>query len=309
MLIVGDLGHIGGDGADQAVAQQDAQERAYQRSCHLLANFFRRTSHRAHGNHDAQYRGHNAQTGQGIGHAGEGGSRQPGAVVMNLEIEVEHLVQIEGIHSSNRHTQGITDKVTDVMVFENGWAFGEQLTFVRLFHVTFEGHQPVFTGLVQQVVHHFEGIDVSLPGVFGASENAANPAGNLFKDVERIGDKDGTDGRAADGDEFRGLNEDTKIAVLHQIAGHYTAENHDNADNREHAFSSLSSLTTRPRQPEQGDLAERPDFHGALAARVEGAIPLHRRRSRSCPQSIPPATIALPTTEWWRWPPYLECAG
>src|SRR5260370_577890 len=121
--------------------------------------------------------------------------RQPGSVVMNREIEVEHLVQIEGIHSSNRHTQGITDKITDVMVFENGWAFGEQLTLVRLFHITFEGHQPVFTGLVQQVVHHFEGIDVSLPGVFGASENAANPAGNLFKDFERIAYNDATDAR------------------------------------------------------------------------------------------------------------------
>ena len=113
----------------------------------------------------------------------------------------------------------IAYKVADMVVLENGRALRKQRTLVWFFYVILKGHEAIFAGLVEQVVHHLQGIDVSLFGVLGAAEDAADSAGDLLKNVKRIGDEDGADGRAADGDQLGGLNEDAEISVLHEIAG------------------------------------------------------------------------------------------
>ena len=97
------------------------------------------------------------------------------------------------------------------MVLENGWPLGEQGTLVRFLDVALKCHKAFFAGFVQQVIHHLQRIDVSLLGVLGTSEDAANPAGNLLENVKRIGDEDGADGGPADGDELRRLDEDAEI--------------------------------------------------------------------------------------------------
>ena len=63
--------------------------------------------------------------------------------------------------------------------------------------------------------------------------------------MKRIGDEDGADGGAADGDQFGGLNEDAEISVLHQIAAHHAAEHHDNADDGEHDLARLAQFPDR----------------------------------------------------------------
>ena len=58
----------------------------------FLADFFGRASHGAHGDHDAQHGGDNAEAGQGVGYAGKRGGGLLGVMVMNLKIKIECAV-------------------------------------------------------------------------------------------------------------------------------------------------------------------------------------------------------------------------
>src|SRR6202167_5509402 len=98
------------------------------------------------------------------------------------------------------------------MTLECSRSFRENCTLVRLLDVGFERHQAIFAGLVQKLVKRLERIKIGLLGVLGAPENTADSAGDLLQNVQRIGDEDGADGRPADGDQFRWLNEDAEIS-------------------------------------------------------------------------------------------------
>src|SRR5579863_8442686 len=161
---------------------------------------------------------------------------------MDFHIEIEHLIEIEGVDSGNGHAERIADKVADVVVFEDGGAFGEHRTFFGLFDVVLKSHQSVFAGLVQQVVHHFQRIDVSLPGVLGAAEDTSDAANNLLEDVQRVGDENGADGGSADGDKFCGLNEHPEVAVLHEVAGDDATEDDDNSNNCKHELARMNQV-------------------------------------------------------------------
>lgn len=69
----------------------------------------------------------------------------------------------------------------------------------------------------------------------GAAKYAADPAPDLLENVQWVSYQESADGGAADDDQFGRLNQDSEIAVLHQIARHYATENNDDADNRKHS--------------------------------------------------------------------------
>ena len=128
--------------------------------------------------------------------------------MVNFEVEVEHLVEVEGVDAGDGHAQGVADEVAHMVILEEGGILGEDGTLLWLFDVGFEGHESVFASLVEQVVHHFQGVDISLLAEFGAREDASDAAGDFLENVERIRDKEGADGGAADDDQFGGLDED-----------------------------------------------------------------------------------------------------
>ena len=138
----------------------------------------------------------------------------------------------------------IADEVADMMIFEKCGTFGKDGTLVRLFDVVFERHKAIFAGLIEQVVHHFQRIHICLFGEFGAAKDPADASGNLFENVKRVSDEDGTNGGTADGDEFGGLDENAEIPVLHEIAANHAAKNNDDADNCKHILSRLLNLST-----------------------------------------------------------------
>ncbi len=115
----------------------------------MLSDFLGRTAESSHGDDDAEHGRHNAQAGQGIGHGTEGGGGLRGILVVHLEVEVEHLVEVEGIDAGDGHAQRIADEIANVMVFEEGGVLEEDLTLVGLFHVGLESHQAVLAGLVE----------------------------------------------------------------------------------------------------------------------------------------------------------------
>ena len=199
-----------------------------------MSDFFRRAAERAHSYDDAKNGGDNAQARQGIGYRAEGRGGRGGILMVNLEVEVEHLVEVEGVDAGDGHAQRVTNEIANMMVLEEGGILGKYRALGGFFHVRFEGHQPVFTGLIEQVVQHFQSVNVSLLAELGAAEDAPDAAPDLLEDVEWISDQKSTDGRAADCDQFRRLNQDAKVAVLHEVASHDATEDHDDADNGKH---------------------------------------------------------------------------
>jgi hypothetical protein len=132
-----------------------------------------------------------------------------------------------------------------VVAPEDGRPLGKQRTLVGLLYVVLQGHESIFAGLVEQVVHHLQRIDVGVLGEFGSGKDAADSAGDLLENVKRIGDEDGADSGPTDGNQFGGLKEDADISVLHEIAGGDAAEHHDNADNGEHDLTRLAQFPGR----------------------------------------------------------------
>ena len=98
VLFVRRLRHVGRHRSQQPVAQQDAEERAHQRRRHLVADLFGRPAQRAHGDHHAQHRRHDSQSGQRVGHGAQGRNRLLGLVMMHVHVEFHHLIEIERLN-------------------------------------------------------------------------------------------------------------------------------------------------------------------------------------------------------------------
>jgi hypothetical protein len=198
VLLLGGLGHVGSNGTHESVAQQDAEESADEGDGDLVSDLLGRVTESAHGDYDAENRGHDAETGKRISHGAKGGGRLCGLVMVDLHVEIEHLIQFEGIESRDRHTQRVADKITHMVVFKESWILGKNGTLVGFLDVGFERHQSVFAGPVQQVVHGFERVHLGLLGEFGTAENSADTADDFLDDVERVGDQHRAHGSAAD---------------------------------------------------------------------------------------------------------------
>ena len=154
---------------------------------------------------------------------------------MDFHVEFHHLIDVEWFHTpTNRHAQGVTDEVADVMIFQKRRIFGENLALGGIFDVRFQSNQSIFSGTVKQVVHHLQRFQISLLGEFGAAQNHTQAASDLFQNMQWVGDEQSTDGCAGNDDQFGGLNEHFDVAVLHQVPGYDRGEDHQDSNNCEH---------------------------------------------------------------------------
>jgi len=131
--------------------------------------------------------------------------------------------------------QGVANEIADVMVLEESRILGKDGALLRFFDIGFESHQSVFAGFVEQVVHHFQGVDIGLLAELGGAEDGTDTASDLFENVEWIRNEQRTYGGPTDDDQFCRLNENSEIAMLHKVAGHHTTEDDDDADDCKHS--------------------------------------------------------------------------
>src|ERR1700722_176969 len=107
---------------------------------------------------------------------------------------------------------------------------GKNRALVRLFDVGFQRHQTIFARLVEQVVHHFQSIDVALLAEGRTFENSGDAADQSLNDMKRVGDEDRANGRATDDYQFGRLHQHSEVAVLHQIAGENGSKDDDDSN-------------------------------------------------------------------------------
>jgi hypothetical protein len=112
-----------------------------------MSNGLVRTTESAHRDHDAEHRGNNSQTWQRIRHRGQSGDRLIGAAVLNLNIEVHHLVHVEGPYASSPgHTHGVEDHA-----------------LFRLLDIHLNRRHAGAPDLIQQLEHHLQQGQIALP--------------------------------------------------------------------------------------------------------------------------------------------------
>ena len=82
---------------------------------------------------------------------------------MDLHVGVEHLVQIKDLDTSaDGHAHRVANKIAQMMIADKFFVLGEERTLGRIFDVSFERDQTFFAGLLKQLVHHLEGVDITL---------------------------------------------------------------------------------------------------------------------------------------------------
>src|SRR5579864_1728421 len=149
--------------------------------------------------------------------------------MVNFQVEVQHLVEVESIHTGDGHAQRVADKIANVVILEECRVLGKNSTLLRLFDVGFQGHESIFAGLVEQVVQHFQSVDIGLLAELRTAKDAGDSPRDLLQDVQGIGDQQSAYGGASDDHQFGRLNKHSEVAMLHQVAGDHATENDDDA--------------------------------------------------------------------------------
>src|SRR5579863_4700091 len=127
--------------------------------------------------------------------------------MVDLHIELEKLVEIEGFYSADGHAHGVAKIVPDVVVFDEGCILREDGALCWFFHVPFQRHQALTACLVKKFVHGLERVEVALFSEFRSRENSHNSTGHLLENVQWVCDQHRADCCSADDDEFSRLNE------------------------------------------------------------------------------------------------------
>ena len=116
--------------------------------------------------------------------------------MMDFHIQSRVLIKVEWLRSADCHAQGVADEVAIVMVFDERGIFRKHRTLGGIFHVIFQGHQPFFTRLVEQLVHHLESFEIDRLAEFRAAQRPDDSAHDLLENVQRICNQHGADRRA-----------------------------------------------------------------------------------------------------------------
>ena len=104
--------------------------------------------------------------------------------------------------------------------------------------VRFVMHQAFLARLLQQFVHHLQGVGIELGVELGGAKYSEQTADHLFERMDGIRDQYCPHSRTADDNQFRRLHQNLERPVLHQIARQDATENHDDPNNRKHRTSS-----------------------------------------------------------------------
>src|SRR6266567_201542 len=121
-------------------------------------------------------------------------------------------------------------------IFEDSTCFG-------LLHVHLYTQQTLFAHLIQELIHHLQGIEVALLAELGAAEHADQSRHNPFQDMHWIGHQQSARGGACDDQQFRGLHKHSHVTLFHQEAADYRSEDYKNSYDGKHAYPLGASVT------------------------------------------------------------------
>src|SRR5205823_1758515 len=155
-------------------------------------------------------------------------------MMQDFEIEFDELIELKCIDAADCHAHAVTEEMTHMRVFEKAGVLAEYGAIVRLFHVGFERHKALTSRLVQQLVTDLKRGEIALARERRAFKDLDHAADDVFENVQRIADQHSSCRRAADDDQLGRLDEDSDIAMLHEIPAEHGSEDNDDSDNGKH---------------------------------------------------------------------------
>jgi hypothetical protein len=132
------------------------------------------------------------------------------------------------------------------MVLEKAGVVFEQRTFVRILDICLKLHGAILARIVKQFIQHLEVLEVEGFGKRTRKKHAHAPFEDLNNDGQRIGNEHRSQRGAANDEQFGGLEQHHKVAVLHQIPAYNGAKDDDNPDDRKHVSDGGSCRTLSP---------------------------------------------------------------
>ena len=152
--------------------------------------------------------------------------RHAALFVQNLEIQFHDAVQIVNLYAPrDQGSHGVAKEQHRLMVGGEGRVPFEQGALVRRVQIFFQRRQAALSSGVEEVVQETQRVEIDAGSVAASLEDSQNAADDGLQDVRRITDQHGPDGRAADDQQLGGLHEHQQVALFHQVAAGYTAQN------------------------------------------------------------------------------------
>lgn len=142
----------GGEGADQAIGKEHAEEGTDQRTADHGAKYGRRLGDRTHGLDNAEHGGHDPEGREAIGQILQGMRWLERLVMVLFELffhRIFDLVRVFKVHG--HHTQRVADEIHGEMIFDDLWKPGKDRAVFGLFDMAFQSdHAFGLHGLGQQ---------------------------------------------------------------------------------------------------------------------------------------------------------------
>jgi len=112
----------------------------------------------------------------------------------------------------------------------------EKRAVVRLLHVLLEGERALGFGELEDGIQQTQELEIGALIVFLSLEQAQHrPAGGL-QDWAAIGDHEGAECRAADDQEFEGLEQHDHVTAVQRVAAEHAHQDNGRSDQQEHGF-------------------------------------------------------------------------
>ncbi len=190
---------------------------------------------RAHGDHDAQHRGHDAEAGQAVGDLVEHRGRLHRLAMVLLQFQLQQRLQLVRLDVAADHqAQAIGDEIDQVVVGLHLGVVGEDAAFGRALDVVFQRHEAFPARLVEQFVEQAEDVDVVLLLVARALEHAHGGLQGLLHGFDRGADQERAQRRTADDHQFIGLPQRAEFAVRADVAAEHAEDDDEKSNDDEH---------------------------------------------------------------------------
>ena len=231
--------------SDEAIRQQNTEERTDQRGGDELAELRRWQADRLHRMNDAHDRGDDTEGGQRIAHLGDRADRNLALVVMRLDLHVHEIFDLERVEIAADHEPQIVGQELHPMVIrQDARILRKDRALLRIVDVRFDRHQAFFAHLREDVVQQREQLQKKRLVVLGALEHVRQRLQGALDDLARVRHEKSTGRRAEDHDQFDRLHERTEMAACEGESSEHRRQNDDVADQYEHGspvclFSSI----------------------------------------------------------------------
>jgi len=114
-----------------------------------------------------------------------------------------------------RHPDGVAEELKGMVRLDEFGVLREHLAFRRLVHFLLEFGGARFSREREQLVHHLQGVQISLLVEARASERSCDAFADFHQNMHWICNQHGSDRGAENDDQFGGLHQNLHASVLH----------------------------------------------------------------------------------------------